>query len=108
MKLLLDECLPYARKRLLRGHECVTVQEMGWSSKTNGELLTLAEGSFQALVSMDQGIEHQQNLRGRRIALLILCAPSNKVEDLAPLVPAALASLVSIQFGQTIEVRGTR
>ncbi len=53
MKLLLDECLPHPLKRLLQGHECSTVQEMGWSGKTNGQLLALAEGQFQVFVTMD-------------------------------------------------------
>jgi predicted nuclease of predicted toxin-antitoxin system len=104
MKLLLDECLPHPLKRLLQGHECSTVQEMGWSGKTNGQLLALAEGQFQVLITMDQGMEYEQNLIGRRLALLILCAPSNKVEDLAPVVPAALAALPSLQPGQVVEV----
>lgn len=105
MRLLLDECLPHPLKRLLRGHECSTVQEMGWSGKTNGQLLLLAEERFEALVTMDQGIEHEQNLAGRNLALLILCAPSNKVEDLAPLVPAALAALQDLPPGHVARVR---
>jgi len=51
-------------------------------------------------------MEYEQNLLGRRLALLILCAPSNKVEDLAPVVPAALAALPSLQPGQVVEVGG--
>jgi hypothetical protein len=44
MRLLIDECLPRALKRLLRGHTCRTVQEMAWSGIKNGALLSLAEG----------------------------------------------------------------
>jgi hypothetical protein len=43
MRLLIDECLPRALKRLLRGHTCRTVQEMAWSGIKNGALLSLAE-----------------------------------------------------------------
>jgi len=49
MKLLLDECLPDPLKHLFSGQECNTVQEIGWSGKTNGELLVLADGKFDAL-----------------------------------------------------------
>src|SRR5215469_6161132 len=62
MRLRIDECLPRALKRPLQEHTCRTVQEMGWSGKKNGELLSLAETEFDALLTMDQGFEHQQNL----------------------------------------------
>lgn len=55
--------------------ECLTVQEAGWSGKENGELLALAESEFDVLVSIDQNIRYQQNLTGRRIAIVILRAP---------------------------------
>ena len=93
MRLLIDECLPRALKRLLQEHAWRTVQEMGWSGKKNGELLSLAETEFDALLTMDQGFEHQQNLSRRRIAILLLVARSNQIEDLAPIVPAALKAL---------------
>ena len=56
MKLLIDECLPRTLKRLLGDHECRTVQEMGWSGKKNGVLLSLAELEFDVLVTVDQGM----------------------------------------------------
>ncbi len=57
MRLLIDECLPRALKRLLRGHTCRTVQEMAWSGIKNGALLSLAEDQFDALITIDQGFE---------------------------------------------------
>lgn len=104
MKLLIDECLPRGLKRLLGEHECRTVQEMGWSGKKNAALLSLAETKFDVLVTIDQGTEYEHNLAGRSIALLVLVAPSNQVEDLAPVVPAALAALRSIQPGRVVRV----
>ena len=53
MRLLIDECLPRALKRLLRGHTCRTVQEMAWSGIKNGALLSLAQGEFDALITID-------------------------------------------------------
>ena len=70
MRVLIDECLPRALKRLLAEHECRTVQEMGWSGKKNGLLLSLAEAQFDVLVTMDQGMEYQQNLPKLKIAVL--------------------------------------
>jgi hypothetical protein len=64
-KLLLDECIPRKFKNYLTGYDCQTVPEAGWAGKRNGDLLSLAENSgFQVLISLDQGIEFQQNLMG--------------------------------------------
>jgi len=104
MRLLIDECLPRALKQLLAEHECRTVQEMGWSAKRNGELLLLAEKGFDVFVTVDQGIEYEQNLANRKITLLVLGARSNQIEDLAPIIPAALAALRGIQPGQIVRV----
>ena len=104
MRLLIDECLPRALKRPLQEHTVRTVQEMGWSGKKNGELLSLAETEFDALLTMDQGFEHQQNLSRRRIAILLLVARSNQIEDLAPIVPAALKALGVIGPGQVVRI----
>jgi len=70
MKLLLDECLPRKLKFFFseRGHHCTTVREAGFGSKENGELLALAEGNYDVLVTIDKNIRHQQNMTGRHIA----------------------------------------
>ncbi len=104
MRVLIDECLPRALKRLLAEHECRTVQEMGWSGTQNGALLRLAQKRFDVLVTVDQSIEYEQNLANLKIALLVLGARSNQIEDLMPIIPAALAALRKIQPGQIIRV----
>ena len=87
MRLLLDECVPKRLKRELHGYETKTVQDMGWTGIKNGALLRLADGQFDALLTVDQGIEYQQNLSGLRISVVIMMAPSNDVDDLHPLLP---------------------
>ncbi len=83
MKILLDECVPRKIKNGLLGHECWTVPEAGFAGKKNGELLTLVENSgSDAFVTMDKGIEYQQKLLGRTIAVIILRANSNRLIDL--------------------------
>jgi len=72
MRLLIDECLPRALKRLLPEHTCCTVQEMAWAGIKNGALLSLAEAEFDALITIDQGFAYQQDLKERRIAILLL------------------------------------
>jgi predicted nuclease of predicted toxin-antitoxin system len=84
MRLLIDECLPRALKRLLPEHTCCTVQEMAWAGIKNGALLSLAEAEFDALITIDQGFAYQQDLKERRIAILLLVSRSNQIEDLVP------------------------
>jgi predicted nuclease of predicted toxin-antitoxin system len=104
MKLLIDECLPRSLKRYFGNHECGTVQEMGWSGQKNGALLALAEDKFHVLVTMDQGIQYQQQLATRKIAVLVFSARSNQLEDLAPLIPAALEALGTVLPGRVVRV----
>src|SRR5271168_2941199 len=104
MRLLIDECLPRAIKRLLGEHQCRTVQEMGWSGKSNGALFSLAEAQFDALVTADQGIEYEQDLANRRIAVLVLAARSNQLEDLTPFLPDARVALGTLQPGRVVRV----
>lgn len=106
MKILVDECLPSALKGTLTalGHECETVRRAGYGSKKNGELLSLAEGRWDVLLTSDRNIKYQQNLRGRSVSIMILCAKSNRMEDLLPLMPLCAEALLSIQAGHVVEV----
>src|SRR5947209_2575335 len=104
MRVLLDECLPKDLKHDIAGHETSTVAEMGWAGTKNGQLLTLSEQSFDVLVTADRNIEHQQNLRGRRIALVVLRAQDTRVETLRPLVPALLRALEAVKPGTVTSV----
>jgi predicted nuclease of predicted toxin-antitoxin system len=106
VKLLLDECLPADLRHSFSVHETHTTEWAGLKGKKNGELLDAAEIlGYNVLLTIDQGFVHQQNLAGRRIALLILLAPSNQIEDSAPIAPAALAALADIQPGSVVRVK---
>ena len=106
MKILIDECLPAVLTGNLSalGHECQTVRQTGFGSKRNGELLALAEGRWDVLLTSDQNIKYQQNMTGRRISIVILCAKSNRMKDLLPLMPACAQTLLSVQAGSIVEV----
>jgi len=104
MKILLDENLPRKLAGHLVGHECSTVVLCGWSGKKNGELLTLADPLFDVLLTLDKNLPYQQNLKTKRIAVLIVRAPSNRIQDLLPAVPACLAAIVAIQPRQVVRV----
>jgi hypothetical protein len=105
MRILLDECIPRKLKNSLATHECRGVPDEGWAGKKNGELLTLAERSgFQVFITIDRGIEYQQNLKPRSIAVLLIRTKSNRLVDLLPLVPEILKVLGSLQPGQLAKV----
>ena len=105
MRILLDECVPRRLRQDFPGHDVYTVPEMGWSGKKNGELLQLMTGQgFAVLLTVDQGIRHQQNLQAAGIAVVVLVAPSNRLADLVPLIPSTLVSLGTIKPGDVVEI----
>ena len=63
---------------------------VGWSGTENGELLRLAADSFDVLLTADRNLEHQQNLTTLPISVVVLVAPTNRIESLALLVPESL------------------
>ncbi|MFN7999192.1 MAG: DUF5615 family PIN-like protein [Bryobacteraceae bacterium] len=104
MKVLIDENLPRKLAGHLKGHECRTVADCGWSGKKNGELLAFAEPEFEVLLTLDKNIPYQQDLNRSRIAILIVRARSNRIQDLLPVIPECLAALEQIQPGQVVRV----
>lgn len=73
MRVLLDECVPLQVRQALANHEVTTAQRMGRSGISNGDLLDKAEREgFEVFIVADKNLRYQQNLSGRRIAILEL------------------------------------
>ena len=107
MRVLLDEQLPRRLVRELTGHDVRTVQQQGWAGFQNGEILRrAADEGFQVFLTGDRNLQFQQNLVRARIDVVILVAPSNKIEDLLPLVPRALEAINASKPGQLERVTG--
>jgi hypothetical protein len=71
--VLFDHGTPKGLIRALPGHTVNTAQAKGWDTLSNGALLNAAEDAgFDVLLTTDRRIRHQQNLRARRIALVVL------------------------------------
>jgi predicted nuclease of predicted toxin-antitoxin system len=104
MKVLLDECLPKKLKREVNGDVVKTVPEMGWAGKKNGALLRLAEQEFDVLLTNDQNLEYQQNLKSFNLAVIVLAGHTNDIEDLRPLMPAANQALKTICVGEIVHI----
>jgi predicted nuclease of predicted toxin-antitoxin system len=106
MRVLLDECLPKRLKKHLAGHETWTVPEAGWAGKKNGEILRVAAGKFEAFITIDSNLSYQQNVSGLPFGVIVLFAPTNRLDDLVPLVPHVLSALASLGPGQIVKVGG--
>ncbi len=102
-RVLLDENLPRKLKWSLEA-EALTVPERGWGGIKNGPLLRLAAVEFDVLLTIDRGIEYQQNLTGIELCLIVLAAVSNDIDDLLPLVPAINAALPEAAPGLVIRL----
>ena len=73
MKVLLDVCTPVQVRRALPDHEVATAVKMGWGALENGKLLLAAESNgFEVFIICDKNLRDQQNLAGRRLAILEL------------------------------------
>ncbi len=101
MKILLDECVPWPMHRLLTGHTCSTVQGKGWGGIKNGDLLRRAEGEFDLFITSDQNIRYQQNLLGRRIAIVELSTNDiSRIEAAKSLIEDAIEKILPNEFRQ--------
>lgn len=72
MKILFDQGTPAPLRHALADHSVSTAHEMGWANLENGDLLREAEAAFDAFITTDQNLRHQQNLEARRLAILVL------------------------------------
>ncbi len=96
MFILFDHMTPAGIARFLAGHTVTKATDRGWDRLSNGDLLTAAEDAgFDVLITADKSIRYQQNLDGRRIALVVLSTPQwpvvkLHVEKIAAAVNAAI------------------
>ena len=105
MRILIDECIDERFRHSLTNHECQTARYAGLAGLRNSELLKAAEAAkFDVFLTVDQGFEYQQNLAGRKIAIIIFRVKSNRLQELLRLVPACLAQMESIQPGQIVNI----
>jgi predicted nuclease of predicted toxin-antitoxin system len=105
VRVLLDEQLPRQLAPLLTGHDVRTVQQQSWAGLQNGHLLDAAEAAgFTVLVTGDRNLQFQQNLTKRQLGVVVLCSASNALEDLVPLVLAAIDAIEVVQPGQVLRV----
>jgi hypothetical protein len=86
--------------RALEGHDCVSVQKMGWSGIKNGMLLALAQEEFDVFLTADRNLSFQLNTTQFQIAVVVLVAGSTQLKKTLPLMPQVLALLPRLTPGQ--------
>lgn len=102
MKILFDQGTPAPLRHLLNAHTVFTAYEMGWTELDNGKLLAVTEPEFDALVTTDKNIRHQQNFVGRRLAILIL--PTTSWPKLRMHKARIVAAVNALRPGNIVEL----
>lgn len=105
MKLLLDENLPKRLKNDFPNHEVYTVRDKGWNGVKNGQLIKLMlEDGFNALLTFDKNLQHQQNFSRYTLTVFVLSAPTNTYSEITKLTNNVLSYLQvdSLQPGPII------
>jgi hypothetical protein len=105
VRILIDESLPRELAEELGIPEVTIVTEAGWSGLTNGALLRRAEAAgFAVLLTADQNLPYQQNVPASGMAVIVLKAHRNRIQDLRPLIPGILQTLRLISPGQVVRL----
>src|ERR1700733_11015043 len=105
MRILIGECIDARFRNSSADHDCQTARYAGMAGLKNGELLSAAEAAkFDVLLTVDQGIECQQNLVDRKISIIIFCPGSNRLTDPLSIVSVCRGHIQSLQPGQVIKI----
>jgi predicted nuclease of predicted toxin-antitoxin system len=107
LKILIDQNVSARLGRLLTGHAATHASGMGWAELTNGDLLTAAEADgFEIFLTADKNIRYQQNLSGRRIALIVL--GTNQLDILFASVERIVQAVDTVPTGGYVTVQFDR
>jgi predicted nuclease of predicted toxin-antitoxin system len=105
MKILLDENIPHDLRHFLPGYEVFTVAYLCWSSIENGELLKKAgEEGFDVMITKDSGVKYEQHLARLPVAVVILKAKTNRLDDIRPLLPELMNVLANLQPKAIVQI----
>ncbi len=103
MRILFDQATPVPLRPYLAGHTVRTAAEEGWDKLRNGDLLSVAEeAGFDLLLTTDRNMQYQQNLAGRKIAVVILSR--QQWPQLQPHVQLVIDAINAARFGSFTEV----
>ena len=103
MKILFDQGTPAPLRRFLGQHDVFTAYEKGWSTLQNGDLIRAAESEgFELMITTDGNLKYQQNLKERKIAIMVILSTSWPKIQLK--TREIFASIDTIARGSYIEI----
>lgn len=103
-RILFDENLPRQLRRDLPEFTIRTVQEEGWGSYQNGQLLRQAESAFDVLLTADRKMQYQQNLASFSIGVVVIITPRLRLRELRSVLDPMRAAIVSVKAGEIIRI----
>jgi hypothetical protein len=104
MRILIDECVDPRVKQLLNDHQAVTVHDRGWGTLEDGALLMVAQEQFDPLLTIDRGLEFQQNIAKFRIGILVVHVPKNQIAYYRAIRKELVAALPRVRPGAVLHV----
>jgi len=103
MKILFDQGAPAPLQKTLTPHRVSTAFEIGWAEMENGDLLAAAENMFDAFITTDKNLRYQQNLSGRRLAILVL--PTTSWPEIQKHLGLVSEAVNALRAGDFIELK---
>ena len=92
MRILFDQGTPVPIRRFLIGHSVRTTRQEGWATLTNGRLLRVAEeAGFELSLTTDNSLAYQQNLKGRKLAIVVISR--NRWRSVQRKIPKIIAAV---------------
>lgn len=104
-RVVLDENLPRKLRRDLLEYVVRTVQEEGWTSFRNGELLTRAQDVFDVLLTADRRLQFQQNIARFDIGVVVVVTVDLRLRTIRTAIDEIRAALAAVRPGQIIQVQ---
>lgn len=106
MRLLIDNCVPRKFAKLIPGHEITHARQLGWHELQNGLLIAAAEAEgFDAILTTDKNLKSQQNLRYRRLSIIVLSPRLVFYDQLAPLAGKLILVLDNLENGAFVVIK---
>jgi predicted nuclease of predicted toxin-antitoxin system len=107
VKVLFDQNVPRNLARYLTGHKVTRSAEMGWQELENGDLLDEAQNNgFEVMVTADRNLTYQQNLKNRRVGLVVL--PSGNWPEVKAHIVEVVRAIDEAEPGSFKELKPAR
>jgi len=103
-RVLCDENLPRQLRRDLPEFEIRTVQQEGWGTFKNGDLLRRAERVFDVLVTADRRMQYQQRLATFSIGVVVIITPRLRLQELRTVVEPLRSAIARVSPGERIDI----